>query len=79
MEYGKSKHWPNTWFAAIYYNDDEDQVKVEPEYNKKWRLLHHYSWQHDYQGDYTIFLFDETSWTKLSKKEYFIMWKLEGS
>ena len=77
MQYGKSKYWPNTWFASFKYDEPEDNE--EPEYNKKWRWFEYYSWKRDYQGDYVVFYFDEAAWKKLSRKEYMLMWMLEGA
>jgi hypothetical protein len=75
MKYGPSKILQDVWFTAFKYEPDDG----EPEYNKKWRWFEHYSYTRDYQGDYIVFFFDAANWKKLSRKEYMLMWMLEGS
>jgi len=73
MKYGKSSFLNDVWFTAVDYENEET------EFNKKWRWFEYYSYTHQHQGDHVVFFFDEAAWKKLSRKEYMLLWMLEGA
>lgn len=72
MKFGPSKHFKDVWFAAIHHD-------AESEGAKKWRLLSHYCYTHESQGDYQVFFFKQDQWQKLNSKQYMMLWKLEAA